>query len=113
MKMFERWGPLGGAAPQILRRAAGKPFPSAVSLRPVMRFAEHLAVTFVGDAAIAPRLHMVGIHFAKFPQALPVCIVTYGAERTVADTFTLALAVWRSYCIISGEGSIIPIYTAQ
>ena len=106
MRVFERWGP------QILRRAAGKPFPSAVSLRPVMRFAEHLAVTFAGDAAIAPRLHMVGIHFAKFPQALPVCIVTYGAERTVADTFTLALAVWHSYCIISGEGSIIPIYTA-
>ena len=57
--------------------------PLLVAFRPVVRLAEHLAVLDVGSAALAPRRHVVGVHFREFPHAGGVSVVAEGAERAV------------------------------
>ena len=57
--------------------------PLLIPFRPVVRLAEHLAVLDVGSAALAPRRHVVGVHFREFPHAGGVSVVTEGTELAV------------------------------
>lgn len=54
-----------------------------VSFRPVVRFAQHLAVGNAGSAALAPCGHMVSIHLLEFPYFGAGGIMTESAQRTV------------------------------
>ena len=55
----------------------------SVSLRPVVGFAEHLAVADVCSTAMRPGGHMVGVHFGELPDAGSVGIVADCAIRAV------------------------------
>ena len=54
-----------------------------VPFRPVVGFAQHLAVGNAGSATFAPCGHMVGIHLLEFPYFGAGGIMTESAQRTV------------------------------
>ena len=62
---------------------------SPIPLRPVVRFAKHLAVFDVCCAAFGPCRDMVGVHLVEFPDALCVRLVSNRAQRTVRDALLL------------------------
>ena len=55
----------------------------SVPLRPIVCFAQHLAVHKCCCAALAPGCYMVGIHFRKGPYFILVGIVTNGTKRAI------------------------------
>ena len=54
-----------------------------VAFGAVVRFAEHLAVAYIGSTALAPRGYVVGIHFGYFPNTVFIVIITHSTQRTV------------------------------
>ena len=65
--------------------------PLLIPFRPDVGLAEHLAVLDVGSAALAPRRHVVGVHFREFPHAGGVSVVAEGAEQAVGCALCLRL----------------------
>lgn len=61
----------------------------AVSLSPIVRFAQHLAIIDGSGATLAPGRYMVGVHVRQLPDSRPVGIVTDGAVGTVRDSFLI------------------------
>jgi hypothetical protein len=55
----------------------------AVTLRAVVRFAQHLAVVGRSGAARAPGGHVIGIHVVEFPKFGFAGVVTEGTQRAV------------------------------
>ena len=64
---------------------------SLVALGAVMGFAEHLAVVFVGNTALAPCGHVVSIHLGFFVDTLRICIITNSTQRAVRDPLVFRL----------------------
>lgn len=54
-----------------------------VPFRPIVRFAQHLAVGDAGSTAFAPSCHVVSIHLLEFPYFGASGIMTESAQRTV------------------------------
>ena len=54
-----------------------------VPFRPVVRFAQHLAVGDAGSTALVPSCHVVSFYFLEFPYFGAGGIMTESAQRTV------------------------------
>ena len=69
-----------------------------VAFYPVMRLAEHLAVSFAGRTSLAPCGHVVGAHLAHLVNPLLVRFLALGAQRAVGDS--LSFGIFRTNCLI-------------
>jgi hypothetical protein len=75
----------GQAAPYLHGRPLGNKtlVGLAITLCPIVRLAQHLAVLLVGGATLAPSRDMVCVHVREAPYFFLVGLRAHGAERAV------------------------------
>lgn len=80
-------------------RNDGHLLPLSVTLRAIVRLAEHLTVRLIRCSASAPCGHMVGVHLGLLVNAFSICIVSDGAQRAIRCVVHL-----RSFSLLAIHG---------
>lgn len=80
-------------------RDDGHLLPLSVTLRAIVRLAEHLTVRLIRCSASAPCGHMVGVHVGLLVNAFSICIVSDGAQRAIRCVVRL-----RSFGLLAIHG---------